>query len=861
MSIQNLIQQFKQSSPAVKIAAGVLVFIWSVVLLGLIGGAVVMFERPTQASQPTPGGSAPIISLVPDTGSAGSSVTVAGQGWNPGSLVLIYLSPAETADYALASAVAGVDGSFTTTLVVPSDPRWQTPGQAIVVARAEDNQVTAQVPLNIVAPGDPLTGTPADTATPTPSPTATSATPPPPTATPQPGTPLARANADLNVRGGPGTGYPVLGLLRTGQSAEITGLSPDGGWWQIRFPGVMGERGWLAAQFVTALNAANVPVVQGPALPPTPVPPTATPVIITDWRGEYYANPNLGGSPALVRNDVALNFNWGGSAPAAGLPADNFSARWTRSLNLPAGLYRISLTIDDGARLWVDGGLVIDQWRDSSPSTYVADVQLSQGVHNFRIEYYERSGGAQIDLRWQRLDETSQRPQAVAGGPYTVAEGNSISLDGSRSTAAGGNQIERYEWDFNYNSDNFTVDAAGRYPQVTYPDGPAIYTVALRVVDNRGNVSRIATSQVTVLNVAPQVGAGGPYSGQAGTPVNFIGTAADSGSVDQGRLFYRWDFGDGSTAEGRTVSHSYNRAGTYTARLTVFDKDGAQASATTQVTIGSVNQPPLAVISGPNSGKVGENLSFSGSASTDSDGSITNYAWNFGDGATANGVNASHSYSQPGTYRVTLTVVDNGGTAASSAYTVQISAPIKTPPVANIHGPGGGLAGQPLSFSGSGSTDSDGSITGYSWNFGDGATATGVNVNHTYSAAGTYQVTLTVTDNDGLTGQASRSVVVDEIIEIQLPPSAVLAGPAGGLAGESLAFDAGGSSDPDGSIVSYKWDFGDGSPVETTTLPVFNHSYTTPGTYTVTVTVTDDDGLINTASQQVTINQVSTGKQ
>ncbi|MBI1882237.1 MAG: PKD domain-containing protein [Chloroflexi bacterium] len=376
--------------------------------------------------------------------------------------------------------------------------------------------------------------------------------------------------------------------------------------------------------------------------------------------------------------------------------------------------------------------------------------------------------------------------------------------------------------------------------------------MALRVTDDRG-ASQMATSKVTVLSIAPQVEAGGPYVGQVGSPITLAGTATDPSPLDQSGLSYRWEFGDGVTASGPVVSHSYGQAGSYTAHLIVTDKDGAQVADTATVQVNGINQAPIAVISGPASGKVGESLTFSSGNSRDIDGSITGYAWNFGDGATASGVNVSHSYGQAGTYQVTLTVTDNGGLTGSSTFTVQISQVVKTPPSAAINGPQTGQVNTPLTFDGSGSSDSDGQIVSYTWNFGDGANASGVNVTHSYAISGTYQVTLTVIDNDGLTAQTIQAVTIQGLVQAQLPPNVVLIAPPTGPVGNNLTFDAGGSNDPDGQIVDYVWNFGDGF-IQSGLLITTTHSYSQTGVYTVTLTLTDNDGLINSTAQPVTIN-------
>src|SRR5262249_41141772 len=111
------------------------------------------------------------------------------------------------------------------------------------------------------------------------------------------------------------------------------------------------------------------------------------------WKGEYYNNTSLSGAPAMVRNDGAgfLNFNFGdGGHGSHCIPvSDNFSARWTRTVNFEAGTYRFTATSDDGVRLYVDGQLKIDQWTAHAPTTYTADVFLSAGNHEIKLEYFE----------------------------------------------------------------------------------------------------------------------------------------------------------------------------------------------------------------------------------------------------------------------------------------------------------------------------------------------------------------------------------------------------------------------------------------------------------------------------------------
>lgn len=115
---------------------------------------------------------------------------------------------------------------------------------------------------------------------------------------------------------------------------------------------------------------------------------------ITNWKGEYYNNQSLAGSPVVTRDDANVNFNWGYGSPDPSIPADHFSVRWTRTLTLNAGTWRFTTTTDDGVRLWVDNNLVIDRWQDQSTTAYAVDIPLAAGNHAVRMEYYENVGTA-----------------------------------------------------------------------------------------------------------------------------------------------------------------------------------------------------------------------------------------------------------------------------------------------------------------------------------------------------------------------------------------------------------------------------------------------------------------------------------
>ncbi len=296
----------------------------------------------------------------------------------------------------------------------------------------------------------------------------------------------------------------------------------------------------------------------------------------------------------------------------------------------------------------------------------------------------------------------------------------------------------------------------------------------------------------------------------------------------------------------------------------IYDSGGFVSGAeTAPVGIGALdpaaaNQPPVANANGnPDGiyfGTVGTPLAFDGSGSSDPDGTIVSYSWDFGDGTVGTGVSLSHTYAAVGTYTVTLTVTDNNGATNTDTVMAEIGSVPNAPPAADPNGPYSGTAGITLTFDGSGSSDSDGTIVSYSWNFGDGSTGTGVSPSHTYTASGSYTVSLTVTDDGGATNTATTTATIDPGTGENAQPAADPNGPYTGTVGIELTFDGSGSSDSDGTIVSYSWDFGDGS---TGTGVSPSHTYATPNTYTVSLTVTDDGGATNTGMTTATIEDVT----
>jgi PKD repeat protein len=160
-------------------------------------------------------------------------------------------------------------------------------------------------------------------------------------------------------------------------------------------------------------------------------------------------------------------------------------------------------------------------------------------------------------------------------------------------------------------------------------------------------------------------------------------SAAGSADPDGTIAGYQWTFGDGGSGSGATPTHSYGSAGTYRARLTVTDDQGATGvdSAAVVITATGGNQPPVAVANGPYSGVVNATITFHATGSFDPDGSILSYTWFFDDGTSASGASVTHAYASADTYTVTLTVVDNLGASGTAQTTATITSGSSSTPL------------------------------------------------------------------------------------------------------------------------------------------------------------------------------------
>jgi PKD repeat protein len=231
------------------------------------------------------------------------------------------------------------------------------------------------------------------------------------------------------------------------------------------------------------------------------------------------------------------------------------------------------------------------------------------------------------------------------------------------------------------------------------------------------------------------------------------------------------------------------------------------------------------------------------SSSNDPDGTITSYAWDFGDGTTGTGVNPTHVYGASGTYTVSLTVTDNNGGQGTVSHALSLLGPNQLPSAAFSST----VTGATASFDSSASNDPDGSIASYAWDFGDGTGDTVANPSHTYTSSGIFHVQLTVTDDRGGTNSVTHDVTV-----ATQPPHAAFTSSTNLM---TVSFDGSGSTSLDSTITSYDWDFGDGTAHGSGVTPA-SHTYSTPGTYQVTLKITDNTSQTDSVTHPVTVTNV-----
>lgn len=507
-----------------------------------------------------------------------------------------------------------------------------------------------------------------------------------------------------------------------------------------------------------------------------------------------------------------------------------------------------------------DGTIASYRWNfdDQSPignGAMVDHAFIDYRIYNVTLTVTDNSGKTKSVTKAVDLRNTNP----VANFNFYNQGNLSISLSGLSSTDIDGTVVS-YHW-------NFGDGVTGTGAQVSHSyNSPGPYVVTLTVVDNAGGSNDISKTVIATNGANSPPIANFTFSpSSGGIPLIVQVNASTSyqpgheNEVDHGIQSCQWTVtpqGTGDkflTSNNCITSLGIYEPGQYDINLTVTALDGQSATSKQQITVtsgGGTNQNPVAnffYVENPPNSKI---VQFNGTPSYDPDGSIVSFQWSFGDGGFSFDQSPVHTYQGAGNYTVTLMVVDNGGKSSSFVRTViltqatGLSANFNSMPTPESNLP-------QIDFDASISIVTGGTITSYQWNFGDGQIGAGKNITHTYLEFGDYFVTLTVNDDQGNINSISRLI---HVIDTNQAPVASFGfnqtteGPS-----YNVDFDASLSSDPDGTIVSYQFNFGDGNISSSQSSPLFAHEYGMRTTLMVTLTVTDNKGKANTSSKMITI--------
>lgn len=415
-------------------------------------------------------------------------------------------------------------------------------------------------------------------------------------------------------------------------------------------------------------------------------------------------------------------------------------------------------------------------------------------------------------------------------------------------------EIVAYEWDFD--GDGQFDDGTGEEADYTFTQ-EGDYDVTLRVTDNSGEYN---TSTITIeagsingLRAVISSNVGDDEIYYVGEDYEFDGSLSQ---VEDGKITkYSWDFGDGSDeVKTRSVTHAFETAGTYTVTLTIYDQDGNSDVTTLEVKAKEEGATPTAKFTtspamenGAVSGSVPLTVSFDANSSTDPDDDIIDYEWDFdNDGEVDDtGDKASHTYQEVGNYEARLILTDAVGN--QDEYTVPVEV-TEQGIIARLEiSVSNGEVPLTVQFDAGSSSYKEGNIVSYEYNFGDGSDSYigGSSVTYKYTSVGTFNASVTVTGGDGTKDTTSVQVVVR-------PVALTACFTVNTDSGRAPLFVSVDPSCSEGTISTYEWNFGDG--VISYDRKPETHTYSTAGTYVITLEVTSAEGIVDVFENTITVN-------
>ncbi len=500
----------------------------------------------------------------------------------------------------------------------------------------------------------------------------------------------------------------------------------------------------------------------------------------------------------------------------------------------------------------VDGKITKIIWHFSDShkrykKTRVLKSFKESGIYFAHLTVVDDAGVENSIVKRKIKIEVNNQPVAIAGNNVLTCEA-SVTFDASNSLDSDNDKLS-YLWDFGDGSDK----KSGAQAQHTY-NKPGIYPVVLSVNDDkRQNNSEDRASLVVRINEPPVADAGLDKVSCAGSNVVFDGASSYDGKG--GLLKYNWGFGDGTTGTGLNPTKVYKTGGTYSVKLKVEDNTGLFCGKDEDEMIIKVVESPVANAGQDMQACANSTVSFNGSKSTDSDGLVNSYFWDFGDDNNGGGATPAHAYTKAGIYNVKLTITGDQIQQCDSSDSDFVKVTVLAAPIAQILAVDHVALTETVVFDGSNSSAGPDTITNWLWDFGDGTTSDGEVVEHQYAKPGKYDISLTIQSN---AKSACNSTYVKAVVLVNASPVAKAGSNQQVEINDIVAFDASRSTDSDGGIINYFWDFGDGT--EQSGVRV-DHQYKKAGTYTVKLLVTDDSKQLNGTHEdeiQVLVSEAKT---
>ncbi|MCF8413523.1 MAG: PKD domain-containing protein, partial [Melioribacteraceae bacterium] len=512
----------------------------------------------------------------------------------------------------------------------------------------------------------------------------------------------------------------------------------------------------------------------------------------------------------------------------------------TSDMSFETPFRTFKMTSRSGQGNWVSQKIALEDVEQNT----LSEIHFGQGGEspNDATFYITDANLKALPILLPIIDGKSNKRPVISKTVNKLSDCFSVVFDASGSMDPDGDQL-KYLWDFGDGTEESGARVVHKYQLRTD------YPVTLLVFDNSNQVANSSFEKFIVnINQPPKAEFNFPSVVAPNQKINF--DANSSTDQDGDIILYTWTFGDGVVKNGKVISHSFAKTGTYSVQLVVTDDSDSPCNSTSITKAIKVNETPLARAGDDLTVAAGDNVKFDAAKSIDPDGEISSYTWDFGNGLIKNGLSVNHTFSEPGQYPVTLKISDDASVENSYSEDLLI-VNVNYPPKADAGADKNVAKGELILFSGQGSSDQDGQIIKYEWDFGDGEKGVGANVSHVYSEAGRYSVKLTVTDNSGTT---SASTSDDLLVNVNSAPTAN-AGSDIVVTRGTVQFDGSGSTDSEGGNLSYLWDFGDGN---TSNEKSPSHLYNNSGEYLVKLIVTDNSGTKNNRSTdqlKVIVNQ------